>query len=191
MEENKLISFLQQAEKILQYFLPVNSLSFFPLLYASLIWALKRQFGFQAKVLELEVWLEPDILKNKPNEFVLNFFNSNEQLRSAYADELAKQDWLKLRADFEVLYPVIGLSDPFLEKLFWPELNQGNYRQLVRNFDLKLSQALSEIKMAGHQPQFWNQLEKIGQEFISLGWNLLNEAEARAEIRRLLDLLKK
>ncbi|MGC8745124.1 MAG: hypothetical protein ACP5SQ_00665 [Candidatus Saccharicenans sp.] len=191
MEENKLVVFLQQSVKILQYFLPLDSLSFFPILYASLIWAFDRQFNFQAKVLELEVWLEPDILKSKSNEFILAFFNSNERLKAAYAKELAENNMMSLRLDFEVLYPVIGLQDPFLEKLFSRELEQGNYRGLVNDFDFRLNQALSEIMVAGSQPQFWNELGKIGQEFLSLGWDLLNKADVRAEIKKTLEQLKK
>jgi hypothetical protein len=187
MEEKKLISFLQQTVKILSDFFPVNSLALFPLVYSSLIWALNRKAQINAKVLELEVWLDPDILKNKPDEFVLNFFESRPDLRHAYAEELSGKDLKNLKAAFKFLYPVVELEDPFLEKLFSEELSQGNYRRIVDDFESRLSRALSEIQVVRARPEFWKRLETICSEFLNLGWSLMNEAEVRKHLKKILD----
>ncbi|MBC7362711.1 MAG: hypothetical protein H5U06_10605 [Candidatus Aminicenantes bacterium] len=191
MEEKKLVSFLQQTVKILEDFFPVNSSALFPLLNSTLIWALTRAGQIKAKVLELEVWLEPEILENKPDEFVFNFFESNPQLKKAYAEELSRKELKALRKAFRVLYPVIGLEDPFLEKLFSEELSQGNYRSIVDSFEARLNKALSEIKAAQAEPKFWDNLEKVGHEFLNLGWGWLNEAEIRKQLRQILDRMVK
>lgn len=191
MEEKKLASFLQQAAKVLSDFLPLNSLAFFPLLYSTLVWALNQAAQVKAKILELEVWLEPDILMNKPEEFILSFFTSNPALKNTYAEELSRRDLKSLRRAFRVLYPLLGLEDPFLQKLFSRELDQGNYRLIVDDFEARLNRALTEIKVAQQSPGFWENLEKMGKEFLNLGWSLLNEAEIRKQLRQMLDQMTK
>jgi len=190
MEEKKLVSFLQQTKKILSDFFPLNSVALFPLMYSSLVWALNRKAEIKTKVLELEVWLDPDILKNKADEFVLNFFESRPGLREAYAEELSKKDLKGLKAAFKFLYPVVGLEDPFLENLFSLELREGNYRRLGDDFESRLSRALSEIQAARARPEFWKRLKTICGEFLNLCWSLMTEAEVRKQLRELFSSLE-
>jgi hypothetical protein len=191
MEEKKLISFLQETVKILGDFFPVNSLALFPLIYSSLIWALSRQTQIKTKVFELKVWLEPEMLENKPDDFVVSFFESKPELKEVYSEELSRKDLKALKNAFKVLYPLVGLEDPFLEKLFSEELSLGQYRQIVDDFENRLSKALSEIKAAQAKTKFWAELEKISGEFLNLGWSLMTEVEVRKQLRQILERVGK
>ena len=70
MEEKKLQDFLKQSAEILQDFFPADTLALIPLLYSTLIWAVKRKGNLEAEVSGLRLWLEPEVVDNKPDEFI-------------------------------------------------------------------------------------------------------------------------
>jgi len=187
VEEKKLASFLKQSLAVLKDFFPLGSVALVPVVYSSLLWALNRKAELNQKIQETRVWLLPESLKNKPDDFVLDFFQRNQELAADFAGQIEKKDLKRLRPAFKALYPILGLEDPFLEKLFSGELSSNNYRQVVVDFEPRLNRALSEIEAARLKPGFWETLKKITSEFVSLGWNLINEKEVRRVLKKMFD----
>lgn len=189
MEEKKLLDFLKQARKVLSDFFPSGSAALLPAIFAALVWAVKDRGEVKKKIMEIKVWLEPEALRNKPAEFILNFFESRPQLYASYEGEIKHRNWKVLRPAFRALYPVLELEDPFLERLFSAELENNDYRLLVDDFRTRLKKVLSEIKAAGTRQDFWKTMEKICAGFLSLGWTLLTEDEVRKQLKQAMDRL--
>ncbi|MGQ9800489.1 MAG: hypothetical protein ACUVRL_02315 [Candidatus Saccharicenans sp.] len=187
MEEKKLLSFLRQAREILSDFFPTGSGVLLPLLFASLTWAINRRSKIKDRLLGLKVWLEPETLRNKPAEFILDFFVASPELKTAWAEEINNRDLKTLRPAFRALYPILGLQDPFLEKLFSGELKNHDYRRIVAEFKPRLKQALEEIEAARVRKNFWKTLENLAKGFLSLGWSLLGEDEIREQLKKTID----
>lgn len=188
MEEKKLQAFLKQSAEILQDFFPADALALIPLLYSTLIWAVKRKGNLEAEVSGLRLWLEPEVVDNKPDEFILDFFEKQQALQEAFKAEIKSRDMKSLRPAFRALYPVVGLEEPFLQSLFSEELAREDFRLIADQFDWKLKQALEEIKAAEKKPELWKALKKIGESFMSLGWAWLSDDELRAWLKSLLGM---
>ncbi len=188
MEEKKLQDFLKQSAEILQDFFPADTLALIPLLYSTLIWAVKRKGNLEAEVSGLRLWLEPEVVDNKPDEFILDFFEKRQALQEAFKAEIKSCDMKSLRPAFRALYPVVGLEEPFLQSLFSEELAREDFRLIADQFDWKLKQALEEIKAAEKKPELWKALKKIGESFMSLGWAWLSDDELRAWLKSILGM---
>lgn len=188
MEEKKLQAFLKQSAEILQDFFPADTLALIPLLYSTLIWAVKRKGNLEAEVSGLRLWLEPEVVDNKPDEFILDFFEKQQALQEAFKAEIKSRDMKSLRPAFRALYPVVGLEEPFLQSLFSEELAREDFRLIADQFDWKLKQALEEIKAAEKKPELWKALKKIGESFMSLGWTWLSDDELRAWLKSILGM---
>ena len=188
MEEKKLRAFLKQSAEILQDFFPADALALIPLLYSTLIWAVKRKGNLEAEVSGLRLWLEPEVVDNKPDEFILDFFEKQQALQEAFKAEIKSRDMKSLRPAFRALYPVVGLEEPFLQSLFSEELGREDFRLIADQFDWKLKQALEEIKAAEKKPELWKALKKIGESFMSLGWAWLSDDELRAWLKSILGM---
>ena len=187
MEEKKLLSFLRQAREILADFFPAGSVALLPLLLASLTWAVNHRSEIKNRLLGLKVWLEPETLRNKPAEFILDFFTASPELKAAWADEINTGDLKTLRSAFRALYPILGLQDPFLERLFSEELRNHDYRRVMAEFRPRLKRALEEIEAARVRKNFWKTLENLAEGFLSLGWSLLTEDEVREQLKKIID----
>jgi len=188
VEEKKLQAFLKQSAEILQDFFPADALALIPLLYSTLIWAVKRKGNLEAEVSGLRLWLEPEVVDNKPDEFILDFFEKQQALQEAFKAEIKSRDMKSLRPAFRALYPVVGLEEPFLQSLFSEELAREDFRLIADQFDWKLKQALEEIKAAEKKPELWKALKKIGESFMSLGWAWLSDDELRAWLKSILGM---
>jgi len=188
VEEKKLQDFLKQSAEILQDFFPTDTLALIPLLYSTLIWAVKRKGNLEAEVSGLRLWLEPEVVDNKPDEFILDFFEKQQALQEAFKAEIKSRDMKSLRPAFRALYPVVGLEEPFLQSLFSEELAREDFRLIADQFDWKLKQALEEIKAAEKKPELWKALKKIGESFMSLGWAWLSDDELRAWLKSILGM---
>jgi len=188
VEEKKLQDFLKQSAEILQDFFPADALALIPLLYSTLIWAVKRKANLEAEVSGLRLWLEPEVVDNKPDEFILDFFEKQQALQEAFKAEIKSRDMKSLRPAFRALYPVVGLEEPFLQSLFSEELAREDFRLIADQFDWKLKQALEEIKAAEKKPELWKALKKIGESFMSLGWAWLSDDELRAWLKSILGM---
>ncbi len=189
MDEKEVILFLKQTQSIIQDFFPENSVALAPVIFSSLIWSLNRRRAIKSQIRETRIWLMPETLKNKPAEFILDFFESIPDLKSAYAKELADRDLKTLRTAFEALYPILGLENPFLEKLFSEELKKRDYQRIVSEFKPRLTQALAEIEAIEGKRNFWRTLKEISEAFLSLGWSLMTESQVREELKKIFDHL--
>ncbi|MBP6908920.1 MAG: hypothetical protein KBC18_00675 [Candidatus Saccharicenans sp.] len=187
MAGKKLETFLEQAAAVAQDFFPAGSPVLIPILYSSIVWAVKRKGDLETEVSGLKLWLEPEIVNNKPDEFILDFFKGDQALAETFNLELKNGEIKSLRQAFRALYPVKGLEEPFLQSLFSEELTKGDYRQIAAQFDRRLRLALDEIKAAGDRPEWWPALKKIGENFLSLGWALTAEPELRARLKASLE----
>ena len=170
---------LARGIEVLGEFLPMKSWLYFPVLYSACVWAVRRVFDYQERILAWQVWLDPEFVRTKPDEFVLHFFSGHEALSRAYAGEIARRDLRVLRAAFPALYPVFGLEDAFLAALFKPEIEAADYRAIVVEFASRTGKARDDIRAAASKPDFWKALELFGMEAASLGLHLLKDEEVQ------------
>src|SRR4030043_666044 len=170
---------LGRGVDILNEFLPLKSWLFFPILYSACVWAVRRVFDFHERILAWQVWLDPAIVRTKPDEFVLNFFCGDEALGRECADEIARRDIRVLRTAFPALYPIFGLEDAFLKALFRPEIESADYRAIIIEFASRTAKARDATRPAAGDPEFWKALELIGMEAASLGLHLLKDEEVQ------------
>jgi hypothetical protein len=160
-------------------FLPLKSYLYFPLLSSALIWAVRRTAQWKERILSFEVWLDPDIVEVKPDAFVLNFFESYPKLRKTYSTEIQNKDMSILRPAFKSLYLIMGLEDPFLQALFKPELEKGEYQTIVRAFDERTARARGDIDAIEEKSQLIAGLKTLAEELYSLNLHFLSEAQVR------------
>lgn len=177
---------LGRGVEILSEFLPLKSWLFFPILYSACVWAVRRVFDYRERILSWQVWLDPEFVRTKPDDFVLHFFAGHEALGREYADEIARRDLRVLRAAFPALYPVFGLEDAFLQALFKTEIESADYRSIVVEFAARTAKARDDIQPAASNPDFWKALELIGLEAASLGLHLLKDEDVQNMIVALV-----
>lgn len=170
---------LARGVDLLDRFLPLKSWLYFPVLYAACVWAVRRVFDYRERILAWQAWLDPEFVRAKPDEFVLDFFRGRGPLAREYAAELARGDLRALRTAFAALYPVIGLEDAFLKALFKPELDAADFRAVVVEFAARTAKAREDIKPAAADPTFWPALESVGRAAASLGLHLLADEEVQ------------
>lgn len=177
---------LGRGVEILDEFLPLRSWLYFPVLYSACVWAVRRVFDYRDRILAWQVWLDPEFVRTKPDEFVLHFFSGNEALGREYADELGRGDLRVLRAAFSALYPIFGLEDAFLKALFKAEIGAADHRAIVVEFAARTAKARDDIRPAASNPDFWKALELIGIEAASLGLHLLKDEDVQDMIIALV-----
>jgi hypothetical protein len=186
MSKKGVESALGRGIEILDEFLPLKSWLYFPVLYAACVWAVRRVFDYRDRILAWQVWLDPEFVRTKPDEFVLHFFSGHEALSKAYSDELGRGDLRTLRAAFPALYPIFGLEDAFLKALFKSEIGAADYRAIVVEFAFRTSKARDDIQPAASNPDFWKALELVGMEAASLGLHLLKDEDVQNMIIALV-----
>jgi hypothetical protein len=186
MSKKDVESALARGVEILKEFLPGRDALYFPVLYAACVWAVRRVFDYRERILAWRVWLNPEEVRTKPDEFILHFFRSNEALVRAYAGDIAARDMKALRAAFPALYPVCGLEDAFLAGLFKKELAAGDYRKIAAEFGARAAQAGEDIKSAAADARFWAGLENMGAELAVLGIHLLKDEDVRKAVAAAL-----
>jgi len=177
---------LTRGVELLDELLPLKSWLYFPVLYAACVWAVRRVFDYRERILAWQVWLDPEFVRTKPDEFILDFFCGNAALHREYSDEIARGDLRVLRAAFPALYSVIGLEDAFLKALFKAELDAADYRTIVVEFAARTAKAREAIRPAAANPAFWEALERIGREAASLGIHLLKDEDVQDLIVALI-----
>jgi len=177
---------LARGIEILDAFLPLKSWLLFPVLYSACVWAARRVFDYRERILAWEVWLDPEFVRTKPDDFILAFFRGNEALGREYADEIARQDLRVLRAAFPALYPVFGLDDAFLKALFKTEIEASEYRTIVVEFASRTAKARNDIRPAAADPEFWKALYLVAAEAAALGLHLLKDDEVQDMIVGLI-----
>lgn len=186
MAKKEVEAALARGVELLSELLPLKSWLFFPILYAACVWAVRRVFDYRERILAWQVWLDPEFVRTKPDEFVLDFFGGNDALRREYANEITRGDLRVLRASFPALYSVIGLEDAFLKALFKSELDAADYRAVVVEFAARTAKARDDIRSAAADPEFWKALYVVAAEAASLGLHLLKDEEVQEMIVALI-----
>jgi len=184
MSQKDIESALARGVEILNEFLPVKTYLFFPILYSACVWAVRRVFDYRERIFSWQVWLDPEAVRTKPDEFILHFFTTQDVLSRAYADEISSRDTKALRAAFPALYPVCGLEDAFLKALFKKELAAGDYRKIAAEFATRAARARDDIQPAAANAHFWAALENLGAELAALGIHLLKDEDVQKAIVR-------
>jgi hypothetical protein len=186
MSKKDIEAALGRGVEILGEFLPLKSWLVFPVLYSACVWAVRRVFDYEERILAWQVWLDPEFVRTKPDGFILDFFTGTSSLSRVYADEISRGDLRVLRAAFPALYCVLGLEDAFLKALFKAELDSGDCRAIVVEFAARTAKARDDIRPAAADPDFWKALQLIGLEAASLGLHLLKDEEVQDMIVALI-----
>ena len=167
---------------------PLKTYLYFPLLNATLFWAIRRAQEWKKEIFSWQVWLDPDRIETKPDEFVLNFFENHTGLNRIYESEIRERNWASLREAFSRLYPILGLEDPFLSALFHEEIESGDYRKIVSGVEEKVNQAEKDIEALEGQPSLLKGLKTFADEMLSLNLDLISQDKVQTV---LADLIKK
>ena len=179
---------VQEGVRFLARFFPKSQYLYFPLLSAALVWAIESSREWKERIFSWEIWLDPSFVKVKSDDFILNFFSQHSGLARVFAHEIKARDMTALRKFFYSLYPVVGLEDPFLTGLFQEELVSQDYRAIAQQYDLRVAQAIVDIKTVDEKGRFMDGLEAIAREMASLGADMITQASVQ---RALVEIIKK
>jgi hypothetical protein len=188
MKKSSLEKAVESGVSFLSKVFPLKSYLYFPLLNATLFWALKRAKEWKREIFSWKVWLDPDRIEAKPDDFILDFFKSYSALHKVYASELSERDMVTLRQAFSRLYPILGLEDPFLSSLFLEELESKDYRTIVRDFEKIVGQAKNDIDACSDSSRLIRGLKTFADEMLSLNLDLISQDEVQTA---LADIVKR
>jgi hypothetical protein len=177
---------VQDGIQFMAQFLPKATYLYFPLLSAAAVWTIKRSKAWKEKILSWNVWADPSAVHVKSDEYVLNFFKKNPNLRTAFRQEIKTDNITSLRRSFLSLYPVIGLEDPFLSALFYQELEEKNYRKIVEKFKGRISKAVQDIEALDKKPKFLEGLESIAKELASLSSDMVTQKSIQKVLAEII-----
>lgn len=188
MKKSAVEKIVENGVRFLSELFPQKTYLYFPLLSAFIVWAIRRNKEWKEKILSWKVWLVPGFVEAKPDEFILDFFKRNQALNKAYQDEINKAKIESLRMAFGRLYPILGLEDPFLSALFAQELESGDYRKIVEDFEERVSRAKKDIESMKGEERLLEGFNTLADEVLSLPLDLISQANIR---KILADLVKK
>jgi hypothetical protein len=189
MAEPKIEKIVEGAVRLLEEILPKNTGLYFPLLSATFTWIVRREKEWKEKILNWQIWPDPEIVKTKSNDFILTFYLSHPELNDCYWMALDKKDYKKLRKDFCSLYPLIGLEDPFLTALFSKELKSKNYEKIVTEFDNRVNSAKKEIREIKNTDHLLTALEGFVRGISSLGAEFITQSRSRKALENIIKKL--
>jgi hypothetical protein len=186
MPESSLEKTVESGISFLSKIFPLQSYLYFPLLNASLFWAIKRIKEWKEKIFSWQVWLDPERVQQKPDDYILSFFRDNPALMRCFEPEIRNKDMASLREQFARLYPILGLEDPFLSALFHEEMESGDYRKIVKEFDRKVSQAEKDISELKNRSRLIRGLKDFAVEIVSLSRDLISQEEVQKVIAEII-----
>jgi len=175
MKKTPLEKIVEKGISFLSKIFPLKSYLHFPLLSAALIWGIRRATAWKKEILSWKVYLDPERIEMKPDEYVLSFFKNHSPLNKIYETEIMSNDMKALRVAFNRLYPILGLEDPFLSALFYEEIESRDFRKIVEEFEEKASRAEKDIEAFEGKSRFLEGLETVAEEAASLGIELMSE----------------
>lgn len=178
---------IESAIQLLSEFFPQKTYLYFPLLSASLVWAIKRSKEWKEKIFNWMVWPEPGPVRVKSDEFILNFFRNNGVLLKVYKEDVEKEDLVSLRQSFYRLYPIFGLQDPFLSALFQKELENDDCRKIAEEFDARLTRAKNDVEQYHNNARLLQGLKEFATALASLGSELLTQTKVQKVIKELVE----
>jgi len=186
MKDSSFEQIIKNGVLVLEDVFPKLKYLYFPLLYNTLFWMLRRPGEWEKKIFSWKVWSDPGRIKIKPDEFILFFFDLNEDLSRQYRIEVEKKDMRVLRKAFICLYPVVGLSDPFLTALFFDELNNHDFRCIVSEFSGRVSKAAHDIDTAKGRSRLVAGFSLFFENLASLSASHLKQYSSRKAIAELV-----
>jgi len=191
MKKPALEKIAAEGVHFLSEFLPQKTYLYFPLLSAFFVWAIRKNKEWKERIFSWKVWPSPEFVESKPDEFVLDFFKGNRGLSKVYRGEINKGKINILREAFGRLYPILGLEDPFLSALFAKELESGDYRKIVEDFDRKARRAKEDIENAEKEARLIEGLQSLADDVFSLSLDLISQAKLRKMIADLVKSISK
>ena len=177
MNTAKLEKTVKNTLHILFEIIPQRTNLYLPLISAAVIWVVRRAAEWKENIFSWKVWADPDYIKEKPDEFILDFFQNNPELRRMYEKEIVLKEMSLLRDEFACLYPILGLQDPFLSALFLHEINSGDFRKIAKEFRGRIKDALKAIEGVKDKDRLIECLESIAGEAASIGLDLLTQTK--------------
>lgn len=188
MKREELEKVVEQALAFLAQILPGSIALYFPLLSVALTWAVNRSLAWEEEISALQVWPDPEWIRTKSDEFVMDFFRSKPELNAYFSSEIENNDLDVLRSAFIRLYPVLGLEDPFLCALFYPELEKGDLGTILATFDIRVEEAKANIQSIPERSRLLEGLKDFAEEAASLGIDALSQKEIQ---NLILDVLER
>ncbi len=182
MEKSPVERAIEGGLSLVSRIFPLQTYLYIPLLQAAFLWAARRRKEWKEKIFSWKVWLDPQRLQDKPDEFVLDFFTAAPALNMAYRAEIESRNLSALREAFVRLYPLLGLEEPFLVALFAEELKATKYRMIVREFEERVGRASRDIEAIRDKSRLTAGLEAFGKEMASLHLDLLSRSKVQKAI---------
>jgi hypothetical protein len=175
MKITPLEKIVEKGISFLSKIFPLKSYLHFPLLSAALIWGIRRATAWKKEIFSWKIYLDPERIEMKPDEYVLSFFKNDSSLNKIYETEIMSNDMKALREAFNRLYPILGLEDPFLSALFYEELGSKDFRKIVKEFEEKVSRAEKDIEAFEGKSRLLEGLKTVAEEAASLSVELMSE----------------
>ncbi len=179
MKKTSFEKIVEKGINFLSKIFPLKSYLHFPLLSAALIWGIRRATAWKKEIFSWKVYLDPERVEMKPDEYVLSFFKNHSSLNKIYETEIKSNDMKALREVFNRLYPILGLEDPFLSALFYEELESGDFKRIVKEFEEKVSRAKDDIEAFEGKSRLLEGLKTVAEEAASLSVELMSKDEVQ------------
>jgi len=179
MKKTTLEKIVEKGISFLSKIFPLKSYLYFPILSAALFWGIRRAPEWKKKFLSWQVYLDPERIEVKPDEYVLNFFKNYPDLNKIYETEIKSKNMETLREAFRGLYPTVGLEDPFLSALFYKELESKDFKKIVKKFEEKVSLAQEDIEAFERKSRLLEGLKAFAGEAASLSVDLMSNEEVQ------------
>jgi hypothetical protein len=186
MSKKTVETLIARVVSVLTEFFPKQAYLFFPLISAAVIWAVRRPEEWKERIFYWKVWPDPDYVPMKPDAFIVEFFERDDDLAASFEEEIKNKDLEGLRHVFLRLYPLLGLEDPFLAALFRKEIAAKNFKKIVDEFDERVERARADIKAVESRPRFVRALKTVSSELASLGAELLSQAEVQKALEKMV-----
>jgi hypothetical protein len=170
---------IENAIEILSDFVPQKTGLYFPVISSALVWLVNRHQDWKKSIFSWQVWPDPEFLRNKPDEFVLDFFIQKDSLKQYFQKEIEAKDMDFLRNAFNSLYPIFGLKDPFLNALFEKEIKSKDFKAIIINFDEKVSEAKQCLTPLRGNKEFIHKLGSVIKEIGALCAGALSQKEVQ------------
>jgi len=186
MKETKIDELVENAVEILSEFVPAKTGLYFPIISSALIWLINRHEDWKKSIYSWQVWPDPDFLKNKPDEFVLDFFIQKDALKEYFRTQIEARDMDFLRNAFDYLYPLFGLKDPFLSALFSEEIKSKDFKKIIIEFDEKLDQAKQAVTPLKGNKAFAQSMGKAIKKIGAFCVGLLSQEEVQEIVAEIV-----
>ncbi len=173
--------------KLLDDLIPEKTYLYMPIISAVFFWGIQRAQNWREQIFAQEIHPAPEWIREKPDEFILDFFLCRPDLTREFKPELQAGDLSTLRRYFTKLYPLIGLEDPFLIALFTKELAEKDYREILSVYESRTESALADIRALKGKPLLLQALESLYQHAASLSLTVFSETEAQKSLVEIIE----